>query len=236
MFLCGEIQLIVSTILIQKQLANMKNNIIIVANNINSIIPNGLKTLLEAHGQYVSVDLVSEDSIERMKEISLPENVVWIVFNGACDKLNTAQLEHIRSISSPSSPILLFIDSESIQEDIIRKVMSFGKIGIASTHISIQEVNNYIHEIQDKNFVLSDDYKEALINAVLHKKSSFHQLSILLNNKEQKILDAAKKGFNIKQTAEMLNLSKNTIAAYRSKMMRQAGVHSIASLIAKVGL
>lgn len=132
-------------------------------------------------------------------------------------------------IANPDNKIIVFC-LDVIEFKYLKDIISKGVNGVISKYASEAEVININEKIYEHKFQLCSTFQELVLN------NSFNNVEYEQNftEKEMMILNEAIKGSDIKQTAENLNLSPNTVAVYRAKMLKKTGMNSMQQLIANV--
>lgn len=118
----------------------------------------------------------------------------------------------------------------------IRHLLNETDTGLISGNISGDDVVNYIEVFRRIGWVISNNVKAQLLQLGREQEAAQNLDKEAYSQTEQKIIDAALRGLNIKQTAEEVGLSTNTVAVYRSKMMKRGGVRSIADLLRRLSV
>lgn len=129
---------------------------------------------------------------------------------------------------------LLLIDFNKSRAETIYNLISVNrKIGIVNPYISVDEFEHYLIDFldSDRKWILSNDIQQNVIDYLFSyqgKKTS----STNLTSTEQQIINLAKQGYSISQMADRLNLSPNTVAVYRSKILKKSGKKTMTQLLA----
>lgn len=199
----------------------------IVCSKPDALFPYSLRNLLEDTLRFEKVLLGSFDQTQGFIEgTSSAEKTLWILFHDHADEKNMALAKVIRSRHNNGSLLLLLLDK--MNPDMIRSFIQLGKVGIVNANISISELLTYIGEVPEKNFILDNSLQETLLQSFLQPDLG----SICFSKREREILALAEKGYNIHKTAETLNLSGNTVASYRSRILKRAKAGSMIELLA----
>ncbi len=208
---------------------NMQNiNIIITGPE--TIFSAGLKMLLQQSGKYN----ITTDCVSRIQTvIPLPGTIFIILWT---DREEQALIKHAGMLRQVSrhAPVLI-ITLFRIRNEYIQQIIALGNTAIVSAAISGKELHDYVEQLHNgSHWLLSRDIQETLLEQLLRNSTAKNAVaSDRFTAKEKKIIALAQRGCNIIRTAKTLNLSPNTVASYRSKMLKKAGVHSMAELLEK---
>lgn len=204
----------------------MTQNTFIISSNPNSLFSQGLALALQQKGHY-QVSTIAYTDIPQSQSYShtLP---LFLWHQNEQQKI----FESIEAVQK-TQPKVFIIVQDTISKEQIQSLVQRGKIAIADIGISVEELYQYIQELQagNKEWVFSPGIISVLIEQLFSPASQ--ATATQLNSKEQQILDCARKGYSLKRTAQELNLSKNTVAAYRTRILKKAGTKSINQLIAR---
>lgn len=136
--------------------------------------------------------------------------------------------------------LLLVVIQTSISTEDIKRLISLGGMGIISMSVSAEKLVHFVEEIRSRKYqwVFSNDILSSFIKDTYlpaSKQTAGDDIyTSKFSFKENQIIQLAKKGFTISETAEELTLSKNTIAAYRSSILRKSGAKSLFELVSKL--
>lgn len=111
----------------------------------------------------------------------------------------------------------------------IKLFLENHSVGVLNLKSHINSLSECIDTLLTRDYYMCDFTKDWVINNIIEGKTETTFKNF--NTNELTILDLAKKGYNIDMTAEEMNLSRNTIAAYRSKMLRKANAKSFSELV-----
>ncbi|OJU76267.1 MAG: hypothetical protein BGO09_15050 [Bacteroidetes bacterium 47-18] len=208
---------------------NMQNINIIITEP-ETIFSAGLKMLLQQSGKYN----ITADCVSRIQAVTpLPGTIFIILWTEKDEQVLMKTIAGLRH-TGRHLPVLI-ITLFRIRNEHIQQIIALGNTAIASAAISGRELHNYIEQLHNgSQWLLSRDIQETLLEQLLrHGTAKNAAASDLFSAKEKKIIALAQRGCNIIRTAKTLNLSPNTVASYRSKMLKKAGVHSMAELLEK---
>lgn len=194
----------------------------------------GLKALLQHTGKY-EVGVIPFAEIKTIIQAS--DFLLLFLWTKGEEPRILDRINTIRTTGGMQQPILVVIDQYGIDNQQVKQLIAFGRLGIVSTCISRQELFRYIDNLHNENrtWVLSGDIQAALLDHLFISASttSTYNTTSELSEREQQILNLTQRGYSIDQIAETLILSKNTVANYRRKMMKKVGVRSMAELLEK---
>lgn len=207
----------------------MKDKIIIYQ-NADTLFSAGLKSLLETSRKYTIQTAGPGDLFHILN--SFQGALLLMVWTEANNEAMLAEISNMQD-QSVFPPILIITESfPSISQ--IRKLLTYENIGL----ISSQTNEVYLHEFigerlsrKDK-FSISRDIQSLLIKSVIEPRIFPNNDWSELTSVETKIVELAKQGFNLEETAKELLLSKNTVAVYRSRILKKTEYGSFKKLIA----
>src|SRR5690606_34578418 len=130
-------------------------------------------------------------------------------------------------------PAILIITESFPSISQIKKLLTYDNMGLISTQISEADLHEFIVERmrgKDK-FSISRDIQSLLIKSVI-EPMDFPKDWSEFTSVETKIVELAKQGLNLEETARELSLSKNTVAVYRSRILKKTEYGSFKKLIA----
>lgn len=196
----------------------MKNIIILNSNN------DLLCTILMEHiNNYIDINEIK--IINKITASHYLTGSIVIIF------YEESTIDNIHDIVSLSQDFtLLIITLKIINFYYISRISKTGKkIAVISKSSKLEELRmvfNRIHS-EDEQIILSNDIQKELLNEMI----SYNKIDIDYTDIEKKIISLAKTGNNIKETAKKLGLSTNTIAAYRSKILKKSKFKSFNKLV-----
>lgn len=211
-----------------------KLDICILTNTPNNILEQSIKAWL-LHS--FEVKLVETSSFDLTKKFK-PETLFLFLLlksNNANNEISSV-VNNIRSKGFNNH--ILVIDFDNINITQVRHLLAVPNCSIVNGNASEQQILNYLQQLLYQERVISSDIQERIIDAFLLKESKQQKRNSAFDlngfsKLEQAIIDMAIKGFNIQETAAKLELSPNTIAVYRSKMLRKSGLGSFVQLVSE---
>ena len=125
---------------------------------------------------------------------------------------------------------LLFVYISELQDYAIKALAAFPKVGIVSALCNAEEWMHLMEQVSKDKVVLCSSTKDVMLRSIMEPKSRSNNYKFTPT--ELAIIRASRNGASIIQTAEELNLSANTIAAYRSKLLKKSGFKTMGQLLA----
>lgn len=178
--------------------------------------------------RFNSVNIIVYENIELMPIEDEGKQILWAFITS--NYSNTNMLNYIKYINTLSANFYaLVVDLIRMGTKEVKQILTLKRTGVISASIPSLHFYKYIDQIFIQDRVMSPDIQEMLLEELFSFSNEGNVSNF--NKKEQAILDAATKGLSIKDTAVELNLSTNTIAVYRSKMIRKSGVSTFAQLV-----
>lgn len=200
-------------------------NIAIFNNNPDSILPVSISECLSAKMNIETIILKEFDT-----KPNISNNYMALFLWEAEVKSDViSYIEEYRNLYPTAPVIVLEINELSIAE--IKMLLAFKHIILLSKHISIHSIHDHIEELVtgDKDWVIDPNIQQKLLNELLYPKEM--QQDCTFSNTELAIIASASKGNSIREIAAEMHLSPNTIAVYRTKMLRKSGMHRFAQLL-----
>ena len=201
-------------------------DLLIVTNHPKSIITEGLSSIFH-QSEIGTVNIINHKSLDGFL-LSTTALLVFIwnlnekmYILEALIKLNNAK--SIAPILIVCNTIICKADFKLIQNQTVgRAIIDFNT--------SKEEMFECIDKllINKGRWIMSTDIITSLLdNLLIEDRTDTH----IYTGTEQKIIELAKQGASIIEMASALHLSKNTIAAYRSKLLQRSGAKSMGQLI-----
>lgn len=199
----------------------------IISQTGNEIFTTALSLMMKENlGDKVQILALSGD----LNIDNLRDTLIICIWTKHMHELIMAAIQNFRQ-AEPCFPFVI-IDMEKMNQHEIREVAKLGSVAIVSSKASKNDLLVCINKLENEQVVLCPQMQDRIIHNLLEKYDNRDSKgSKEFSKTEQAIIETAKKGYSMKEAAEELNLSKNTIAAYRSKIMKKADVKSMAQLI-----
>ncbi len=199
----------------------------IIAERPDSIIPQGLATALnEKEGISTTIRSYADVVHTAFFGHVLPV-LLWETKN------EDIMLQYIHLIRKTQDRVMV-IAQNNISKEYIKALTMQGKTAVVGSESTLDELSSYITELYSgaKKWIFSPDILGSLIEDVLiGSNTDINRLK--LSKKEKQVIEYAHKGLSIAETARELHLSANTVAAYRSRILKKTGNASINQLVAK---
>lgn len=207
------------------------DKILIMSSSKMQIYVEGIKTILESTGQSQVLHKIIEGNFNDKVIMIFQPTIILIIL----DDIVNQKLNYINTHIESNFPFLI-IDLIKMENDKLKEILSFKrKMGVVSASMSSEQLLHYIEHLHhtNQNWILSHDIQERIINEFLNdsnpKTNKANYTDI-----ELEIARLAKKGYSIVDMSKHLDLSPNTIATYRSKMLKKSGLKSMNQLIAQL--
>ncbi|GEM_PF-6864798 len=136
---------------------------------------------------------------------------------------------NIINVGTANTKPLVIINVENLTTALISRIDYKDNIRFCSIWSVANDLIALITKSYEKIHLCSYNNNWIIETLVANKT---HPTKKDLNSTEQEIVRCAKAGMSIKETAQALNLSVNTIAAYRTKITRKLGYPSMRQLCA----
>ena len=164
----------------------------------------------------------------------LPEqSVICILFLwDDCDKI----IQFHETL--PVEVAILVIDMDGAEAAMIHKLIRLKrKLAVVSPAISFDLLVQYMDDLWNNCYpwLLSPDIQCRLISYLSDQHEVRRKLSGF-TRVERQLIHLGHLGCSIKEMAQKLNLSPNTVAGYRSRMFRKMKVNSMPQLLARIAI
>ncbi len=193
----------------------------------DSLMPNGLAVALQQSGQYRSSVVGYTDIHETLSFSNVLPVFLWEA------GWEATILDSLQTIRQTQDKVLV-IAQDNIGREQLRTLVMQGKTAVVSGNISLRELQGYIRRLleEDRRWIFSPDILTGLVDDLLvGEPGALNQKA--LSMKERLVVACAQRGCTIAETAEELNLSQNTVAAYRTRILKKTGAKSINELTAR---
>ena len=191
----------------------------------HEIIREGLKKILAKHNDLIVVaETASIGELEKalktkeielvMLDISLPDK---------------SGLDFVKDLKSQYPEVKVLLFSIYPDEKFGKRALSMGADGYLSKSAKPSEIIEAIRKIESGGKYLKSELIEELI---LRPDRSLNQKTHeILSNREFEVLRLLAQGKKIKDVAESMGLSVNTIASYKTRIQEKLNIKSTADLI-----
>ncbi|MBX9449708.1 MAG: helix-turn-helix transcriptional regulator [Taibaiella sp.] len=120
-----------------------------------------------------------------------------------------------------------------LAEATLKSLIKKSRIALINLSCTTPEIKSIIERLEVENIVLCTKTQHLLLKSITSE--DIKEKQDIFTDMEKDILYTAKQGKSIRECAEILQLSHNTIAVYRSKMIKKAGVKNMVQLVNKYG-
>lgn len=115
-------------------------------------------------------------------------------------------------------------------KNLILESLKAGARGYVLKECSLKELNLAIQTVANGNYYLTPEVLSTLIGDYLRLVEEVHSSDCPLSDRELDVLKLLVKGYNTKQIAEQLSISKNTVDTHRRHILDKLGYSSMAEL------
>lgn len=198
-----------------------------ITDNPNSFIWSGVQNMLIKENIF--------DSISTYKIFEQDKNIeqdVPVVLGFQFQTMETVKYLENLCNHYPLKPKIIFYFiplSEATLKSLIKK----SRIALVNLTCTTPEIKSIIERLEVENIVLCTKTQHLLLKSITSE--DIKEKQDIFTDLEKDILYTAKQGKSIRECAEILQLSHNTIAVYRSKMIKKAGVKNMVQLVNKYG-
>lgn len=211
-------------------MSNCFNQGYIIANDFNVLTATALKAGFIYYQLTDKVEVMLAEPHEVVLEKSKDADVFFVFLLEKNYDYFFKQASEIRH-QLPAATIVC-IDFFGINAAGLNRFLALKKCVVTSRKIQLPALIVLIEELEYKNLSISHDVLERLVAENLEQSNKGHQQ---FTKMERSIIDAAKSGMTIAQTAEKLHISSFTVVNHRSNIFKKAGVNSIMQLVAQIG-
>lgn len=201
-------------------------NILLIHKNLTSILPASIGyTLLNK----IKTEARIQDYDNVWSEL-IDNNIPFLFWEEEYINDILSFIKEFRNVKSDKPIMILEITELSVAE--IKMLIGFGHIIIMSKNISMDELQSNINQLENgynQDWMIDKYIQHKLLHHLLTPEQN--NASYQFKNTEIAILKSASKGNSIKQIAEEIDLSPNTIAAYRTQMLKKSGMQNFSQLL-----
>lgn len=194
------------------------------------IVLDGYRNLLEAEG-FIVLGCAdnANDGLESYKELKPDVTLMDISMPG------NSGLTCIQNIIDYDNAARIIVCTMYDETQMVVKVMQLGAKGFITKANSLSIMTKAIKKVNSNGFYLAEKYAQtiAMLDLEENKKLSeetFFQLD-KLTEKELSIFKMVAEGHSSKKIAKQFSLSENTIANYRSRILKKVGVKNTHELM-----
>lgn len=206
----------------------------IVSAKTDSLVQLTVKNWLLQSEHFGSITEFSLEQLLLLPAESIVESIVFLFYRD--EETAATLLPAIAALRDNDifNPVLI-IDFDSINLSQVREILLLEGTSVVSAKISGSELLHYLQTVVLNSRVVSKDIYDRILDSFLSSGNGFEggtgDLNKLFSDQEQSILESAINGLSIRETADALGLSPNTVAVYRSRMIKKAGIRSFRKLL-----
>ncbi|HET7546699.1 MAG TPA: response regulator transcription factor [Usitatibacter sp.] len=192
----------------------------------HAIVRDGLRFLLEAHGDFEVVGGAANgrDAVRAARELQ-PDVVIMDL---AMPELNGTEATQQIHDACPATQVLV-LSMHSTAEHIYRAFQA-GAQGYLLKESAGPELLAAVRTVHAGRRYLSQKIAETMVDDYIRERHAASPLDSL-SARERQILQSIAEGKSSAETARALSLSPKTVETYRSRMMKKLGLDDFAALV-----
>lgn len=191
----------------------------------HEIIREGLKKIIAKHND---LNIVAEASNVQELTTALDKNNVDLVILDI-SLPEKSGLDFIEDIKQRNPKIKILIFSIFPEEKFAKRALSMGADGYISKNAKPSEIIEAIRKIKSGGkYIKTELLEELFLRQAGAGLKTAHEI---LSNREFEVLRHLAKGRKIGEIAEILGLSVNTIASYKTRIQEKLNIKTTAGLI-----
>jgi DNA-binding NarL/FixJ family response regulator len=192
----------------------------------HAIVRDGLRFLLEAHGDFEVVGGAANgrDAVRAARELQ-PDVVIMDL---ARPELNGTEATQQIHDACPATQVLV-LSMHSTAEHIYRAFQA-GAQGYLLKESAGPELLAAVRTVHAGRRYLSQKIAETMVDDYIRERHAASPLDSL-SARERQILQSIAEGKSSAETARALSLSPKTVETYRSRMMKKLGLDDFAALV-----
>ncbi|MFA6596258.1 MAG: response regulator transcription factor [Ignavibacteriaceae bacterium] len=197
----------------------------IVITDDHEIIREGLKKILAQHDD---LKVVAEAScIKELEELLEEKKIDFLMMDISLP--DKSGLDFVKDIKLRFPKIKILVFSIYPEEKFAKRAINLGADGYLSKSAKPNEIIEAIRKIENGGKYIKTEIIESFF---LHpEKFGQNPSHEMLSNREFEVLRLLAKGNKITEIAELLSLSVNTIASYKTRIQEKLNIKSTAELI-----
>lgn len=193
----------------------------------HTIVRDGLRYLLEAHG---GIKVVGEagngrDAVRAVKKLR-PDVVVMDILMA---DLNGIEATDQICQECPATRVVI-LSMQSSSESILRALRA-GARGYLFKESAGRELVQAIHAVHAGHRYLSAKVSDEVVSACLKQEEAFRDPLAALSRREREVLQLVVEGRTSAEIAGTLYLSVKTVDTYRSRLMKKLNIGDVPGLI-----
>lgn len=132
-------------------------------------------------------------------------------------------------LKDPATKVMIF----SSQDESLYAVryLKMGADGFLHKHSSEDVINKALTKMLDKGRYMSEEVKDALINAKLNKRETTTNPLEMLTGRELEVAERLITGEPMKDISNNLNIHASTVSTYKTRILEKLNIQTIPELI-----
>ncbi len=193
----------------------------------HTIVRDGLRSLLEAHGDMKIVGEAANgrDAIRAVRKLK-PDVVIMDILMA---DLNGIEATEQICRECPATRVVI-LSMQSSSESILRALRA-GARGYLFKESAGRELIQAIHAVRAGHRYLSAKVSDQVVGAFLKQEEAYRDPLSVLSRREREVLQLVVEGRTSAEIAGTLFLSVKTVETYRSRLMKKLGIGDIPGLI-----
>ena len=194
------------------------------------VVRDGLRMTIERSGKNIVVVGEASDGMEVLKMVKAKPADVFIldIMMPHMNGIETAR-ELAKRVPAAKVIILSLHDTKALVEE----ALAAGARGYLTKETATRNVVEAVTEVHAGRYYLSPSISHFIVEDVLKGKKYARKArrALTLTGQERKVLQLIAEGHSNKEIAGMLDLSVNTVHAYRNHLSAKLDVHRLADFI-----
>jgi DNA-binding NarL/FixJ family response regulator len=194
------------------------------------VVRDGLRMTIERSGKDIVVVGEASDGMEVLKMAKAKPADVFIldIMMPNMNGIETTR-ELAKRVPAAKAIILSLHDTKALVEE----ALAAGARGYLTKEMATRHVVDAISEVHAGHYYLSPSISHFIVEDVLKGKKYAQKArrALALAGKERKVLQLIAEGHSNKEIAGMLDLSVNTIHAYRNHLAAKLNIHKQTDLV-----
>ncbi|HPC02872.1 MAG TPA: response regulator transcription factor [Syntrophales bacterium] len=193
----------------------------------HTIVRDGLRSLLEAHGDMKIVGEAANgrDAVRAVRKLK-PDVVIMDILMA---DLNGIEATEQICRECPATRVVI-LSMQSSSESILRALRA-GARGYLFKESAGRELIQAIHAVRAGHRYLSAKVSDQVVGAFLKQEEPYRDPLSVLSRREREVLQLVVEGRTSAEIAGTLFLSVKTVETYRSRLMKKLGIGDIPGLI-----
>lgn len=193
----------------------------------HTIVRDGLRSLLEAHGDMKIAGEAANgrDAVKAVRKLK-PDVVIMDILMA---DLNGIEATEQICRECPETRVVI-LSMQSSSESILRALRA-GARGYLFKESAGRELIQAIHAVRAGHRYLSAKVSDQVVGAFLKQEEAYRDPLSVLSRREREVLQLVVEGRTSAEIAGTLFLSVKTVETYRSRLMKKLGIGDIPGLI-----